>query len=74
MSVPTSASRDPLTADVGCFCGEGVERSDPEHIRLDARWAGDAGERQQSWGAHRRCLVEQMHEAVRGQGAFFDDD
>jgi hypothetical protein len=74
MSVPLSTSRGPSTADVCCFCGRSVEHSDNEYVRIGVRWIAEGGdERQQSWGAHHACLLERMHEGVKGHGPFFGD-
>jgi hypothetical protein len=74
MSVPGSALRDPVTPDVCCFCGVSVEHSDPQRVRLDARWTSDGTDQHQSWAAHHKCLLERMHEGVMGQGPFFGRD
>ena len=74
MSIPLSALRKPVTSDVCCFCGRRVEHSDPEHIRVDVRWIEGGEERHQSWGAHRACLLERLHEGVKDQAPFFGDD
>jgi hypothetical protein len=72
-TMPVDRTRSPATPDVCCFCGEGVERADGNWIRVDVRWGQGDGEGTQSWGAHRRCLVERMHERVAGTGPFFAD-
>ena len=72
-TVPTGQLRGPVTADVCCFCGEDVEHTDGERIRLSARWVDDGQEKTQSWGAHRKCLAERMHDRVSGDGPFFGD-
>ena len=61
------------TSDLCCFCGQGIEHTDPERIRIDACWEEGGNECEQSWRAHRRCLLERLHEAVKGQGRFFSD-
>jgi len=71
MPIRTAAGQ---TSDLCCFCGQGIEHTDPERIRIDARWEEGGNEREQSWRAHRRCLLERMHEAVMGEGPFFGDD
>lgn len=73
MSMPVNALRGPVTSDVCCFCGQRVEYADPEHIRIGVRWDDGGKERTQSWGAHHACLVERMHDRVKGQGPFFGD-
>jgi hypothetical protein len=73
MSMPIHAATG-RTSDVCCFCGQGIEHTDSERIGIDARWEEGGNERQQSWGAHRKCLRERMHEAVMGEGPFFGDD
>ena len=70
MSVPVSTQRPPVAAELCCFCGQGVEESDPEYVRLGVRWVEAGTERQQSWGAHHACLRERLHEGVQGQGGF----
>jgi hypothetical protein len=72
-SMPIDQPRDPVTADRCCFCGHGVQHSDPEWIRLAANWTDEGHEKMQSWGAHHRCLLERMHESVAGTGPFFGD-
>jgi hypothetical protein len=72
-TVPADDLRRPATADVCCFCGETVQHSDDERIRVSARWIDEGRERTQSWGAHHRCLAERMHGAVMGIGPFFGD-
>ena len=62
------------TSDLCCFCGRGIENTDPERTRIDARWEDGGDERHQSWIAHRTCLRERMHDAVIGQGPLFGDD
>jgi hypothetical protein len=73
MSLPVSDSMGSPTSEVCCFCGETVENSSPEHVRLDARWEKDGAEREQSWEAHHGCLLERLHERVKGQGPFVGD-
>ena len=73
MSMPLRAETG-RGSDLCCFCGQGIEHTDTERIRIDARWEGGGTERRQSWIAHRTCLLERMHEAVTGQGPFFADD
>jgi len=68
-----STLQGPSTAEVCCFCGKSVEHTDSEHIRISARWEEDGNERTQSWGAHHACLLDQMHDGVKGQGPFFGD-
>jgi hypothetical protein len=68
MPIRTAAAQ---TSDLCCFCGQGIEQTHPERIQIDAQWEEGGTKRQQSWGAHRKCLLERMHEAVRGQGPFF---
>jgi hypothetical protein len=70
ISVPVKAPQEP-TSEICCFCGEAVEHASSEHIRLEAVWSEDDGERRQSLAAHRRCLAERMHERVRGSGLIF---
>lgn len=73
MSVPLKTPGRAATADLCCFCGEPVEDADAPQIRIDARWEHDGDQRQQSWGAHHRCLVERMHERVKGQQPSLND-
>jgi hypothetical protein len=73
MSVPLEALRRPGTADVCCFCGQVVRHSGADRLSLSVRWKNDATERTQSWGAHRTCLTERMHDTVKGTGPFFAD-
>jgi len=73
MSVSVDTLRGLVTADVCCFCGRGVKESEGERIGLSARWEDDGVERTQSWGAHRECLTERLHDAVKGEGPFFGD-
>jgi hypothetical protein len=47
-----------------CFCGESLERADSEWIRLSAQWLDGGQEVLRSWDAHRRCLVERMHDSA----------
>ena len=72
-ALPVSTSKGPVRSDICCFCGESVEHADPEHLRIDARWEQGGDERQQSWGAHQACLLDRMHDRVKGQGPFFGD-
>jgi hypothetical protein len=67
MSVPLKASVRAATADLCCFCGEPVADTDRPQVQIDARWEHDRAERQQSWAAHHRCLVDRMHQRVRAQ-------
>jgi hypothetical protein len=73
MSVPVSGLQAPAPAGVCCFCGEVVEHSDSERIRLDARWEADGTEREQSWVAHRKCLFDRLHDRARDEGPFFGE-
>jgi hypothetical protein len=68
ISIPVTETRDPVTGDVCCFCGEGFEE---EPVSIEARWVEADRERSQSWSAHRACLAERMHERVRGTGPLF---
>jgi hypothetical protein len=70
-AMPVDDRRDPETPAPCCFCGEPLEQSDPERIRLSADWIDDGEERTQSWDAHHRCLALRMHDGVPGTGAFF---
>jgi hypothetical protein len=72
-NVPVNDLRGPVTADVCCFCGQGVEHSDEQRLRLSVRWVEEGRERTQSWAAHHACLAERMHDRVSGTGPFFDD-
>ena len=72
-TMPVDRLRGPVTPDVCCFCGEGVEHSENESVRVGVRWGEGANERAQSWSAHRRCLLERMHDRVAGTGPFFED-
>ena len=71
MSLPRTASRGSLASELCCFCGRSVDHAESEPIRVSARWDEDGAEREQSWGAHRACLLERMHEQVKGQGPIF---
>ena len=62
----------PGDADVCCFCGESVGDEDGERIRVSARWVDHGDERTQSWGAHRACLEQRIHDSVSGTGPFFE--
>ena len=73
MAVPGSSLRGPVTSDLCCFCGARVDNADSERMRLTVRWVEGGEEREQSWSAHRTCLGERMHEAVKGAGVFFGD-
>ncbi len=73
MSMPIRTTSG-QTPDLCCFCGRGIEQTDPERIRLDARWEEGGNERGRSWRAHRGCLMERLHEAVRGERPLFGDD
>jgi ribosomal protein L34E len=64
VSVPTSSSRGPAEPDVCCFCGEPVGHA--ERVELDARWVAESEERHRSLSAHRSCLLDRLHERVRG--------
>jgi hypothetical protein len=70
-AIPIEERRGPVPPDLCCFCGQSVELSDPERVRLSVSWIDDGQESTQSWGAHHRCVVERMHESVTGAGAFF---
>jgi hypothetical protein len=63
----------PVDAELCCFCGEGVGDEDGERIRVSARWIDRSNERTQSWGAHRTCLEQRIHDSVAGTGPFFED-
>jgi len=65
--------RRPVTSEFCCFCGQSVEHSDPDRIRLSVRWVDGGEERTQSWGAHHNCLAERMDGSVTGTGPFFGD-
>jgi hypothetical protein len=54
-------------ADVCCFCGEAVARSDPRHVTLSARWSSEP-ERVETWAAHDSCLAERLDEGAAGPG------
>ena len=71
--MPLDALRGPVTSDICCFCGQSVEHSDSERIRLSVRWQDGGKERTQSWGAHHECVAERMRERVAGTGPFFGD-
>jgi hypothetical protein len=74
MSVPVGGVPGPVESGLCCFCGQSVEQEAPDRIRLGVRWLEDGREREQSWGAHRGCLLERLHEGVKGQGPFFGED
>ena len=69
--MPVSAPREYETPDICCFCGRAVEPADPDRLRIGARWEQDGSQLEQGWGAHRGCLLERLHEQVKGQGPFF---
>ena len=73
MSMPIRTPAGQST-DVCCFCGRGIEHSDPERVRIAARWQEGGSECEQSWRAHRGCLLERMNDAVLGEGPFFGDN
>jgi hypothetical protein len=73
MSVPVDGPPAPVTSEVCCFCGQGIGPSHSEHIRLGARWREDGRDCEQSWRAHRSCLLERLHDGVQGEGPFFGD-
>jgi len=62
---------EPETSGICCFCGEGVEYSDPRHLTLAARWSNQDREAQ-NWSAHDTCLADHMHDRVKGTGLFPD--
>ena len=72
-TVPVDELRGPVGADICCFCGQSVEHSDAQWIQVTAQWSDSGETRAQSWGAHRKCLAERMHERVAGTGLFFGD-
>ena len=49
-----------------CFCGGARGQDDP--MTLAASWREDDQSREQYWGAHRSCLIEDMHPALRDLG------
>jgi hypothetical protein len=63
---------EPVSDDICCFCGRSVSPDDGERIRVTAQWTDVGDEGTQSWGAHRACLAERIHEAVSGTGPFFE--
>lgn len=69
ISMPTA--QVPVAAEICCFCGREVEQTAGDRIRLSALWIEDDVEHDQAWAAHRSCLVERMHERVKGEGPFF---
>jgi hypothetical protein len=71
--MPVDESRAaPVDDDLCCFCGESVGSDDDERIRVSARWVDRGDERTQSWGAHRACLEQRIHDSVSGAGPFFE--
>jgi hypothetical protein len=73
ISMPTRTTTGE-TSNLCCFCGQGIEHTDPERIRIDVRWEDGGNQREQDWRAHRKWLLERLHEAVIGAGPFFVDD
>ena len=73
MSMPVSAAREQEPSGLCCFCGQVVDRADPERVRIGVRWEREGTELDQSWGAHHGCLLECLHEQIKGQGPFFVD-
>jgi hypothetical protein len=69
-TVPIPARSDPASADSCCFCGQAVAHSDLHRVRVTVRWIDGDQEHEQSWSAHRGCLLERMHPQVQGQGPF----
>jgi hypothetical protein len=74
MSVPGSTAQVPTPSELCCFCGQHLEHADPERIRVGVSWEAGGSDHQQTFGAHSKCLTERLHETVKGQGPFFDDD
>ena len=70
--MPVTTAPQQLTSEICCFCGQVLEHEDPERVRIGVRWERAGDEVEQSWGAHRECLLERLHEQVKGQGPFFD--
>ena len=71
--MPVSTPREQETSDICCFCGRIVELADPERVRIGVGWGRDGSELEQSWAAHRGCLLERLDEQVKGRGPFFAD-
>ena len=69
--MPVDRSRGPASSDLCCFCGQSVEQSDVDYVRLVAHWTEGGEERSQNWGAHRRCVADRMDARVAGTGPFF---
>jgi hypothetical protein len=70
-ALPIAGLRGPVTAGLCCFCGQSVEHSDPEWIRLAVDWLEGGEKRTESCDAHRACLVERLHESINA-GLFFN--
>ena len=68
--MPVSTPREQETSGICCFCGRAVEPGDPDRVRIDVRSEQDGGQLEQTWGAHHGCLLERLHEDVKGQGPF----
>jgi hypothetical protein len=62
----------PVDAEVCCFCGEDLGDDADQRIHVSARWTDGGDERTQSWGAHRACFAERIHDSVSGTGPFFE--
>lgn len=73
-TLPIPRMGEPTTSDLCCFCGQTVGHTDPERVRVSVRWIDGSEERQQSWGAHRTCLLNRLHEKVTDRGPFFGDE
>ncbi len=73
LALPVAAAKAAGSSELCCFCGQSVVSSDAEAIRVAASWRESEIEREQSWRAHRGCLLERMHEHVAGAGPFFDE-
>jgi hypothetical protein len=48
------------------FCGEARDDGDP--VTVVAIWDEDGEQREQYWGAHRACLIEQVGDSARSAG------
>ena len=73
-TLPIPRRGESVSDGICCFCGRTVEHADPERVGVSVRWIAGDEELQRSWAAHQTCLLERIHDRVKGQGPFFGDD